>query len=114
MLRGSLEERQLSRPLWRFDELVFEEVVLGTGREDGNANRTGGPSRRTAHIEDAGLQQPCAATRALVIRFWWARRDPAQFIHGVRNEIAAVRGVSSRSKAGASAVRTLVVDGVPP
>jgi hypothetical protein len=49
--------------LWRgsatwgtFDELVFEEVVVGTGREDGNANRTGCPSRRTAHIEDAGLQ----------------------------------------------------------
>jgi hypothetical protein len=53
MLRGSLEERQLSRPRWTFDELVFEEVVVGTGREDGNANRTGCPSRRTAQIGDA-------------------------------------------------------------
>jgi hypothetical protein len=45
------------------------------GREDGNANRTGRSRRRTAHIEDAGLQEPRAATRALVIRFWWPGRE---------------------------------------
>jgi hypothetical protein len=81
------------------------------GREDGNANRTGRSRRRTAHIEDAGLQEPRAATRALVIRFWWPRRNAAQFIHGVRDEIAASPGVSNRSEARASAMRALLVDG---
>src|SRR3954452_24842947 len=98
MPRGSLEERQLSRPRWTFDELVFEEVVVGTGREDGNANRTGWPSRRTAHIQNAGLQQPCAATRALVIRFWWPCRDAVQFMHGVetRSPACAVCEIGQR------------------